>query len=163
MLSLIDKMTFSERWFNAVITVYEWFIREVNYFSTQEEFTKRYFAHLAPLPSVRDLMKNVSLTLVNSHRAIIPPRPTMPSKILHFSSHFLKLNFALLLYLWNLDVISIGGAHIRPAKPLPNELQTFLDGAQHGAIYFSLGSVLEASYLSKHLIQAFLGIFFRLW
>lgn len=58
------------------------------------------------------------------------------------------------------DVISIGGAHIKPSKPLPNDLQKFLDSAEaaeHGVIYFSLGSILHTSKLPKNLIQTFLG------
>lgn len=56
-------------------------------------------------------------------------------------------------------VIPIGGAHIQPAKPLPDNIKTFLDGAEHGAIYFSLGSNLRSSLLPAHRIQAFLSEF----
>lgn len=54
--------------------------------------------------------------------------------------------------------MSIGGAHIKPVKPLPNNLQKFLDEAKHGVIYFSLGTVLKSSQMPKEKIQAFLGI-----
>lgn len=56
-------------------------------------------------------------------------------------------------------IISIGGAHIKPAKPLPKEIQTFIDGAKHGVIYFSLGTVLQTSKLPKEKLEAFLGKF----
>lgn len=55
--------------------------------------------------------------------------------------------------------ISIGGAHIREAKPLPDNLQAFLDGAKHGAIYFSLGTVVKSSTLPKEKLDIFLGAF----
>lgn len=56
-------------------------------------------------------------------------------------------------------IIPIGGAHIKPAKALPNNLQTFLDGAKDGAIYFSFGTVVKSSLLPKHRLEAFLSKF----
>lgn len=55
------------------------------------------------------------------------------------------------------DVISIGGAHIKPPKPLPKDLQTFLDESKHGVIYFSLGSNIQSSQLPKDKLKAFFG------
>lgn len=48
---------------------------------------------------------------------------------------------------------------MKPAKPLPNDLKTFLDGAKDGAIYFSLGSNLQSAQLPTKLINIFLGEF----
>lgn len=56
-------------------------------------------------------------------------------------------------------VIPIGGAHIKPTKPLPNDLKKFIDEAKNGVIYFNLGSVLQSSQLPKELIQSFLSMF----
>lgn len=56
-----------------------------------------------------------------------------------------------------IGIVPIGGAHIKPAKPLPENLQAFLDGAKDGAIYFSLGSNLKSSLLPKHRIREFLS------
>lgn len=72
-------MSFSERCFSAAVTVYDWFIGRVIYHPIQERLANKYFAHLGPLPSLAELIRNVSLTLVNTHRAIAPPRPSMPS------------------------------------------------------------------------------------
>lgn len=58
-------------------------------------------------------------------------------------------------------IVHIGGAHIKPAEPLPTDLKTFLDEANAGAIYFSLGSVVNASKLPTEQLDYFLGnIFF---
>lgn len=54
-------------------------------------------------------------------------------------------------------MINIGGAHVKPAKPLPKDLQTFLDEAKDGVVYFSLGTVVQSSALPKEKLQAFLG------
>lgn len=156
-----DRMSFTERWYNTVLTAYDWFVRHFDYLPAEEATARKYFAHLAPLPPLDDLLRNISLTLVNSHRALSPPRPSMPSimPLIHFHSiPEYQYNF-LLSNSFALDVIPIGGAHIEAAKPLPNDLQTFLDGAKHGAIYFSLGSVLQSSMLPKELIRSFVGEF----
>lgn len=128
-------MTFYQRWHNAVVSAYDWFVRKYGYLPTEEEYARKFFGHLGPLPSIYDLLRNVSMVLVNTHRAIFPPRPTMPS------------------------VVPIGGAHLKPPKPLPNDLKTFLDESKHGVIYFSLGTVIKASELPKEKIQTFLGSF----
>lgn len=57
----------------------------------------------------------------------------------------------------DLGQINIGGAHIKPTKPLPEDLQRFLDESKDGVIYFSLGSVVKSSKLPKDKISAFLG------
>lgn len=54
-------------------------------------------------------------------------------------------------------IVNIGGAHVKSSKPLPADLQTFLDEATHGAIYFSLGSVVNASKLPTEQLNIFLG------
>lgn len=41
-------------------------------------------------------------------------------------------------------IIYYGGAHIKPPKPLPIDLQQYLDTAEHGVVLFSLGSHLQA-------------------
>lgn len=85
MLPFWDNMSFSERWLNLVISVYDWGVRKYQYLPTEEEYTRKYFAHLAPLPTLDELHRNVSIVLVNNHRALSPQRPTMPS--IYSSSH----------------------------------------------------------------------------
>ncbi|XP_031639846.1 UDP-glucuronosyltransferase 1-10-like [Contarinia nasturtii] len=135
MLPYTDNMSFFERWHNAAISVYDAIIREWLYIPAEEKLTKKYFAHLEPLPSLNDLLNSISVMFVNTHRALSPPRPAMPG------------------------IISIGGAHVNPAKPLPKNLQTFLDESTNGVIYFSLGTVVQSSKLPKAKIQAFLDSF----
>lgn len=64
-----------------------------------------------------------------------------------------------MFYYYRKGIVNIGGAHIKSPKPLPEELQKFLDESTHGIIYFSLGSVINTSKLPKEKIQAFLGNF----
>lgn len=67
------------------------------------------------IPSVSKLEKNISVAMVNSYTPLSTTRPLVPG------------------------MIAVGGLHIYPNKKLPQELQTFLDGAVDGAIFFSLG------------------------
>lgn len=85
------------------------------------------------LPSIEELQKNVSIILVNNHRSMSPPRPSMQG------------------------IIHIGGAHIKSPKPLPIDLQQFLDNSKYGVIYFSLGSFVKSSKMPKEKIAVFLG------
>lgn len=54
-------------------------------------------------------------------------------------------------------MINIGGAHLKPPKPLPKDLQIFLDESTDGVIYFSLGTVVQSSQLPEETIQMFLS------
>lgn len=60
--------------------MYDWAVRKFAYLPTEEEHTRKYFANLSPLPSLSEILRNVSMVLVNTHRALSPPRPSMPSK-----------------------------------------------------------------------------------
>lgn len=135
MLTYSENMSFLERWFNTFVSIYDWAIRTFVYLPNEEKYTKEHFAHLEPLPSMNELIAKVAVVLVNTHRALSPPRPAMPS------------------------IINIGGAHLKPVKPLPKDIQTFLDESKNGVIYFSLGTVVQSSKLPKEKLQMFLGIF----
>lgn len=79
MLPYSDNMSFSERWYNTIITVFDAFVRNWIHLPNEEQLAQKYFAHLAPLPPLNEILRNISLNLVNTHRAITPPRPSMPS------------------------------------------------------------------------------------
>lgn len=59
-------------------------------------------------------------------------------------------------------IIHVGGAHIKPPKPLPKYLQDFIDEAENGVVFFSLGSFLQSSEMPKEKIQLFLDVFGKL-
>lgn len=87
------------------------------------------------MPYIGDLVYNTSMIFVNSHFSFGGPRPKAPT------------------------VIDLGGVHIQEAKPLPDELQKFLDSAQDGVIYVSWGSMIRAETLPMEkrtsLLKAF--------
>lgn len=69
------------------------------------------------MPSLSDLEKNISVILMNAYVPLTTPRPRV------------------------IGMVEVGGVHIKDPKPLPKDIQTFLDGAKDGAIFFSLGKL----------------------
>lgn len=100
--------------------------------SHQDEVLKRTFPGI---PSLSDLQYNVSLLLLNSHPSYTNAEPLVP------------------------NAVEIGGFHVDPPKKLPEDLQTFLDNATEGAIFFSLGSTVKSKNLPEWKRQIFLDVF----
>lgn len=128
-----DKMSFTERWYNSMLSMHEWIVRKFIYLPQQNRLAQKFFGHLGTIPTIEELTQNISLTLINTHNSVQVPRPSMP------------------------NIIYVGGAHIKPPKPLPNDLQQFMDDAPHGIIYFSLGTVLKSSRMPTDKLQIILG------
>ena len=64
-------------------------------------------------------MKNVSLVLINHHFTASSIRPLVA------------------------NMIEIGGIHVNEPIELPKDIKNFLDSANDGAIYFSMGSIVQ--------------------
>lgn len=131
MLPYTDKMSFGQRWYNSLVSTFDWILQKWIHLPAQNEIAKRHFGHLGPLPSVEEMIANVSLVLANSHRSLFHPRPSMPT------------------------LIHIGGAQVKKPKPLPADLQKFIDESEHGVILFSLGTVVPASEMPREKLNAF--------
>lgn len=134
MTTFTDNMDFGQRWYNSMLNLYESYLRYYVHFPEQNKIVGEYFGDIMPLPSIEEIRKNISMIFINAHRSIAFPRPSMPG------------------------LIYIGGAHVKPPKSLPNDLQQFLDEAKHGVIYFSLGTVVNASKMPKDKLNVFLGM-----
>lgn len=59
-------------------------------------------------------------------------------------------------------IINVGGAHIKPPKPLPDDLKEFLDNSKNGVVFFSLGSFVQGSEMPAEKTAIFLEIFGKL-
>ena len=138
-LTYNDDMNFMERFYSVSLSVVDMIFRNYYYMPVQEALAKKHFGKLThikkPLPSVAALEKSISVMLINDHRSISPPRPLMPG------------------------LIDIGGMHIKPVKPLPADIKKFIDEAKHGAIYFCLGSLLQAKNMPQDKVKTFIGMF----
>lgn len=58
--------------------------------------------------------------------------------------------------------MNIGGAHIKPPKPLPKDLKEFLDESKNGVIFFSLGSFVKSTDMPAHKAAMFFDVFAKL-
>nr|XP_018913220.1 PREDICTED: UDP-glucuronosyltransferase 2B31-like [Bemisia tabaci] len=57
------------------------------------------------------------------------------------------------------NTIEVGPLHIRPLEKLPQDIQSWLDGAEKGVVYFSLGTNVLSSRLHKDNVANFLRAF----
>ncbi|KFB48223.1 AGAP007588-PA-like protein [Anopheles sinensis] len=90
-------------------------------------------------PTYGDVRKNVSLVLLNTHFSQAIPRPYLP------------------------NVVEVGGLQIKAKPdPLPKDIQEWLDGAEHGVVYFCLGSNLKSADLPQVKLDAILNTFAQL-
>ncbi|XP_014286944.1 UDP-glucosyltransferase 2 [Halyomorpha halys] len=87
-------------------------------------------------PSLYKMVSNRSIILTNSHFAVGYPVPTAPHRK------------------------EIGGINIRPMKPLPKDLQSYMDQSKQGVIYMSLGSNIRVSDVANDNIREdFMNVF----
>nr|NP_001097859.4 UDP-glycosyltransferase family 49 member B2 [Drosophila melanogaster]AAF55892.7 UDP-glycosyltransferase family 49 member B2 [Drosophila melanogaster] len=135
-LSCTDRMSLWERLENVVISTAEDVVREVSYYPQQDAVIRKHFSSLLPrVPTVKQLEQNISVILLNSYMPLTSPRPMSQ------------------------NMISVGGLHILPPKPLPEHIKNYLDNAEHGAIYFSLGSQVRSADMPAEKLQIFLDVF----
>ncbi|CAI6344506.1 unnamed protein product [Macrosiphum euphorbiae] len=88
--------------------------------------------------SLDQLILNASLILVNTHFTMLESKPLVPA------------------------VVEIGGIHIMPIKPLPTDIQKYIDESKDGVIYFCMGSSLRGESFSVEKRQKFLNVFDKL-
>lgn len=131
-----DEMSFFQRSYNFMFSMADVLVRKFYYLPAMDKMAHEHFSDIeGPLPSVVDLEKSISMILINNHFAMVKPRPMMPG------------------------MINIAGCHIKPVKPLPNDLKKFLDEAEHGVIFMSLGSFLQSSMMPKEKMATILRVF----
>uniref|UniRef100_U5EXT1 Putative glucosyl/glucuronosyl transferase n=1 Tax=Corethrella appendiculata TaxID=1370023 RepID=U5EXT1_9DIPT len=142
LLNYEDNMNFCERVYNTYISIFDRIFRKWYYLPKHDEIAQKYFASVVkkngPLPTVAELEKSISVILVNSHRSMLKPRPTIDG------------------------LVNIAGATIRPPKKLPQDLQLFLDNAPDGVIYFSLGAYMQSSLMPTDKVNHILKVFSKL-
>lgn len=117
-----DKMTFLQRVYNLLAYWYEDIATELSYRPIHEQFMQEIWSNKTEIPTFDEVLRDVPLVFVNSHVTYATPQPLTP------------------------NLIEIGGIHVNQTAFSPTEdVQTFLDGAKDGAIFFSLGSNIKLS------------------
>ncbi|KAI1706739.1 UDP-glucoronosyl and UDP-glucosyl transferase domain-containing protein [Ditylenchus destructor] len=108
--------------------VYSWLHPE----SVQHQFTRAYGPSF---PSIRDILKNVSLAFFNTHEFLDLPRP-ISNKIVY-----------------------IGGVVEGKAKNLTQDFQQIMDKSKRGVVLFSFGSLADTKLLDQKIKEAFFKSF----
>ncbi|XP_034243932.1 UDP-glucuronosyltransferase 2B15-like [Thrips palmi] len=132
-----DPMSFWDRLRNTV------FATSINYFfqsklqDGSDAVVREFFGD--NVPPLRELVKNTSLLLLNRHESINAARPTPP------------------------NIVHVGGLHIAPPPgTLDADLRSWMDGAEHGVIFFSLGSMLKAASMPTQMRDTLVETFRRI-
>lgn len=90
-------------------------------------------------PSFNEVKKNVSIVLLNSHFSQNGVQPYLP------------------------NVIEIGGVQIKEkASPLSEDIEQWIQGAEHGAVFVSLGANLRSADLSEESLELLFNTFRKL-
>ncbi|XP_045506853.1 UDP-glucosyltransferase 2-like [Colias croceus] len=90
------------------------------------------------IPSHEELNKNTEFMFLNIHPVWSHNQPLPP------------------------NVISIWGMHKTPEKPLPKELENYLNSSKNGVVYVSFGSNVRSSLLPPRTVETLMGVFSKL-
>lgn len=123
-----ERMTFLERIQNTAFNVwYRYYHHWINV-PDWDKIARKFFGN--EMPYLGDLEKEIPLVLVNTNPVLDYVKPSVPG------------------------VIEIGQMHIKPKKPLPNDLKDYLDNSKKGVVYFSLGSNVLSSNTAPEFLNA---------
>ncbi|ETN65288.1 UDP-glucuronosyltransferase 2C1 [Anopheles darlingi] len=105
-------------------------------------YQREVYSNLFPAdryPSYDEARKNVSMVFLNHHVSKGNPRPYVPA------------------------MVEVGGLQIKETpSPLPEDIRKWIEGADHGVIFFSLGTNLLSSSMPPEKLDAILSTFRKL-
>ncbi|XP_065563758.1 UDP-glycosyltransferase UGT5-like isoform X1 [Artemia franciscana] len=135
MTKYVPPLKFLERVFNSVIELSLVLIMKALFSYSSEPIVRQYFP---TVNSLDELFYMNSGVLINTHlnTAYSVPLPE--------------------------NVVEIGGIHCRPSKPLPKDLEDFIDEGKDGFILLSLGSAIPMKYVPEKKRQALFNVFSKL-
>ncbi|XP_037962807.2 UDP-glucosyltransferase 2 isoform X4 [Plutella xylostella] len=128
----IGNMTFWER-VKQIYTTLRLRWMERSFKDKENAMIRKHFGKDAP--TITELMKRVEMLFLNVHPIWDNNRPVPPS------------------------VVYMGALHLRNPKPIPKDLQSYLDASKNGVVYMSLGSKIRFSDLPEGTMQVFLNVF----
>nr|XP_018898301.1 PREDICTED: 2-hydroxyacylsphingosine 1-beta-galactosyltransferase-like [Bemisia tabaci] len=127
------KLSFWQRVHNTMMAIFDLLGGHLYLLPRHEGLMRKYFNYPGSeaLPSVKDLITNISLHLVDSH-PMMYVRPYAP------------------------NIVEVAGMDTKPTTQLPQDLKKFMDEAPEGVIYFSLGSHLDPTLFPDHVRRMFI-------
>ena len=137
-LGYTQKMTFGQRLINTLVTAAYLIVRQIYILPEAEKLLHEAFPE-DEIPSLNELGKNSAL-FINHGTPFTGDglRPTMPKTIM------------------------AGLMSCSPAKPLPENLESFIANSKDGVIFVSFGSVLKASKMPESKRLMMLSVFSKL-
>uniref|UniRef100_W8AWJ8 2-hydroxyacylsphingosine 1-beta-galactosyltransferase n=2 Tax=Ceratitis capitata TaxID=7213 RepID=W8AWJ8_CERCA len=137
-----ERMGIWQRSVNTLMGLFEKLTYNFFYLISQEAVYTKHFHALCQLanttlPHHRDLTKNLSLVLINSHPVLQYPRAYLP------------------------NMLEIAGAHLHDQQKqneLPAHIAYFIESAPKGVVYLSFGADARTADLAKEKLDIFLDI-----
>ncbi|XP_071860842.1 UDP-glucosyltransferase 2 [Bombus fervidus] len=115
-----NKMSLNERIWNIVYTTWTRMYYKYWHLPRAQEIVNKWMSDV----SIEDIDRNFSLVILGNNHVFGYPKPLLPNVI---EVHSLQIT--------------------EKRETLPKDIEEFLDKAEHGAIYFSLGSNLQTHQL----------------
>ncbi|EDV97593.1 UDP-glucosyltransferase 2 [Drosophila grimshawi] len=140
-LPFTERMNTRERIANTLMSTFERLTYNFFHLISQQSVYSNHFELLVrELPNYRDLSKNLSLALINSHPALDYPRAYLP------------------------NMLEVGGLHLLEPQQLqvPNHVRSFIESAPGGVIYLSLGAEVQTAKLPSDKLSILLDVFAHL-
>ncbi|KAH8310459.1 hypothetical protein KR044_001512, partial [Drosophila immigrans] len=126
-----------DKWNNWIYIAEEWMIDRLVILPGQQQLFTRYFKR--PASRLLERRTTYSLMMINQHFSLGRVRSNVP------------------------NIIEVAGMHMDvPSIPLEPELLEFVNGAEHGVIYFSMGMEILNKWLPKNMEQKMLQTFAQL-
>ncbi|XP_050441002.1 UDP-glycosyltransferase UGT4-like isoform X2 [Adelges cooleyi] len=134
------EMDFWARLANTAIGLYGFLIEPITYLPQMEKIMNDCFQYpgYEHRPSMADMLKNISLHLIDSDVMILSPRPYVPS------------------------FVEVPGIHLRSYEKMDKRLQDFMDDATAGVVYFNFGTILDVSCIPKDSLATIVNVLGRL-
>uniref|UniRef100_A0A1B6KQH8 UDP-glucuronosyltransferase n=1 Tax=Graphocephala atropunctata TaxID=36148 RepID=A0A1B6KQH8_9HEMI len=137
-LPFSDQMSLYERATNVYSILKTLYLYHNEYLPSLDAYTRDMFKNPG-IPAVVDMLRNISLVINNAHPTVHYAQPYTP------------------------NLLPLGGIHLSQQRtPLPKEMKEFLDGAENGVIYLSMGSVVPDHFLPAEYFNNFINVFRRL-
>lgn len=127
------NLSFIQRLLSVCFQVYITHVAYPREYERYDKQTRHYFGGNAS--SSLALMQNIDLLLTYGNPALGYIRPIVPATITFHSMH------------------------IEPVKPLPEELQRYLNNSTQGCILISFGTLVKSSKLSDQKLEVFVNTF----
>ncbi|KAH8369061.1 hypothetical protein KR009_012061 [Drosophila setifemur] len=126
-----------EKWHNLIFITEERLVERFVYLPRQVDLYKKHFSGVSA--SLHDIRRRFSLILINQHFSMGRVRSNVP------------------------NLVEVAGMHLaEDPEPLKDELRAFIEGAEHGVIYFSMGLQMLDKWLPRGMPEIMISVFNKL-